>query len=218
MLDNPTQLDRIESKLDLLLRSKMRSSSINGIGDLNELPPTELRRARIAEVERIFVSILDDPAGARFKRYKLPKYLEGHPQKPTIEALPVSILKNQSSLRKIFRLRAPSDTPDSTPASRVQDALEDSNLTVVSASTTKLNTNSSTKLVMSPAEMLESAHAEDIPDSFVGWTTSGRIRPRESDFEDGQLIDPHTDPSGERIWSDSEDQGGKKLRKVKFGD
>lgn len=216
------RLDRIEQLLHTVLERlpRRRRSGVNAEGELS-LNDNEVHQQRVAEIERIFVAIVNDHENKRMERYKIPQYLRGHPLKPFTEAVTVSVLCNQASLRKIFRTRAAGDPSDSTPSSRAQTALDASNLVQVSAVDTHFETTVSTKLALSPAECIISVPKVLWPEEFRGWTCTERVQSRVSPADDS-VIRPLEDPSGRRDWDMAEEESEpepepKKVRKLKLG-
>lgn len=186
--DIVTRLDRIEALL-----STRKAGRKAGVVD----PRTDLTRVRVDTLESLFWRIVNAPRSKKAQAYRVPESLLGIDGTPNIEAVVLSVLLNQASLRKVFRTAGLGDSHKETPLDRARRALVASNLVVLPISKLRLGAYVETQLAVSPGEVERKGREVDCGDP-VGWTTTSRavrVKSRE-----GEWIDPPADPCGVRVW------------------
>lgn len=195
------QYDILNAKMDRLLALLDGSSRPNrrNTKSLRDDPRQDLTRDRVAELERIFWSIVNSPRDKRRDSYRFPRVLIEHPTKPPIEAVLVSVLINQASLRKVFKLRGLGDPTGDTPADCARRLLERTNLVQLALYKTILDTHSSTMIACSPGEARRIAQKGLVASLPVplGWTCLERAQAREGP---SGRIEPPKDSCGVRKW------------------
>jgi hypothetical protein len=186
--DIVTRLDRIEALL-----STRKAGRKAGVVD----PRTDLTRVRVDTLESLFWKIVNSPRAKKSTAYRVPEALLGIDGTPNIEAVVLSVLLNQASLRKVFRTSGLGDSHKETPLDRARRALVASNLVVLPISKLRLGAYVETQLAVSPGEVERKGREVDCGEP-VGWTTTSRavrVKSRE-----GEWIDPPADPCGVRVW------------------
>lgn len=173
LTDITARLERIETLLNRLLdgTATRRHASVVDL----DTSPQSLHRERVAEIERLFWKIHQRPAGIRREQFNFSACLIEEPRDPYIQAVPLSTLVNQASLRKSFRKRGPEDPAKETPAERARRILKDANLVVTPLSGTTLGSSAGTLVALSPAQALASLSDPSIlPPVWTGWTCKER--------------------------------------------
>ena len=172
---------------------------------LVETKPT-LHRERVAELERIFWKLVNSTPEKRRDSYRFPKALVEKLGQPTLEAVVVSVLVNQASLRKIFQVRGPEDPRHENAATCVRRILRNANLMELSLQDTTLPSESETMIALSPGEASRRAKSYvELPASWPGWSCAERAKPVRNPFAVGMLEVPE-DPCGARDWSVGENE------------
>ena len=193
---NTEQLDRIEEMLVELLafqhtRKPGRKPGIAPQG-------TNIIRERVECLETLFWKIVNSPRGKKKEAYRVPACLLGDRDAPNIEAVVMSVLLNQASLRKVFRTAAPGDSSRESPLDRARRAVEASNLVLLPMGRLRIGaTMSDTMVAISPGEARRQARVTvDLPES-KGWTT-----PERAEGFEGMTgyVEAPEDPCGARAW------------------
>ena len=193
LMDIEAKLDRL---LDLTLAlQSVKSRRIVAQADMRRKHSPELQHRRVEAVETIFHKMLSTLYTKRRDSYKFPLALMENPAEPVRQAVLLSTLVNQCSLRQAFRPVA--GEGGMTPAEIAKRAIEDSNLLVVRIRDTGWGVQD-TQIVISPAEALKSlVDKSKLPLEWKGWTCRERMGGTHTAV--GWKPAPH-DPSGTRDW------------------
>ena len=153
----------------------------------------EARQKRVAAIERQFWTLANSPLQKRRDVYRFPSYLIERLGDAPLQAVTVSMLINQASIRKIFR-PLPGEEGTS-PADLARTALQNSNLIVIKALQARLETTAETPVALSPAAANRLVRNKSLlPREWRGWSCVERA----ADWVDvvtGELRAPEPDPS-----------------------
>lgn len=184
------KLDRIIELLDK--RKPGAKSFITKAGD-----STDFTRQRVDVIETLFWDIVNAPRSKKQDAYKVPRVLLGDRDQPNIEAVVCSVLLNQASLRKVFKVIGIGDSHRESPLDRARRAVAASNLVILPMGRLRLGAFKETDVALSPGEARRLARVDcDLPDP-KGWTTASRAASFEGPF--GHVKAP-ADPCGARVW------------------
>jgi hypothetical protein len=194
-----TQFDQIMERLDQI--STLIANKKTGPRPGKMESGNDLTRQRVERLESLFWSMVNLPIEKKKGAFQFPKYLIQKLGNPSLEAVLVSTLLNQASMRRAFKVKGLGDFANETPLDRAKRALNESNLVVLPMNQTDFG-NSETLVAFSPGEAQRVAlHPENLPRS-KGWTTQSRAQAVLNPFDDGRgkWLQVPEDQCGVRVW------------------